>query len=256
MFLASKVLAFANEPLYWVLFFLSAGLLLQPRRPRLGKGLTWTALAALVLSGWVFIPNMLMRDLESRYPQLPAGTDMGKYVGVVLLGGALANSDLWTAHNQVALNEYAERMTAAVTLTQRYPHLTVIFSGGIANVAGKGLTESQRARIFFDQMGVPPARVVYEDRSRNTYENAYYCALLPGVDKRKPWLLLTSAFHLPRAMGVFQKIGWNVTPYPVDYHTAADSAWYDFSMHSGPGQWWLSLHELIGYYAYKLNGLI
>ena len=199
---------------------------------------------------------MLVRELESRYPQLPANTDMQKYAGVVVLGGALADSDLWTSHKQVALNEHAERMTAAVALTQKYPNLKVIFSGGIANVSGTGLTESRRARIFFDEMGVPPARVMYEGSSRNTYENAQYSAMMPGVDTRKPWLLLTSAFHMPRSMGVFEKLGWNVTPHPVDYMTSSDGSWYDFSLHYGPGQWELALHELIGYYVYKWSGLI
>ena len=262
MFVASKVLAFAIEPLHWVLVFLVAGLLLLPRWPRLGKLLAWSGLVALLLSGWVFIPNLLIHNLESRYKPFPAGTDiqryveMQRYVGVVVLGGALSSSKLWTEHDQVALNEHAERMTTAVTLTQKYPHLKVIFSGGISSVPPEGQTEARRAKKFFDEMGVPPARVMYEGSSRNTYENAYYSAMMPGVDKGQPWLLLTSSFHMPRSMGVFQKIGWNVTPYPVDYLTTSDLSWYDYSLHFGPGQWELALHELLGYYVYKMAGMI
>ena len=182
MFVASKFLAFAVEPLYWVLVFLVAGLLLWPRWPRLGKRLSWLALVVLLLSGWVFVPSMLLRNLESRYPPLPAGTEMQHYVGVVVMGGALSNSKLWTEHKQVALNDQAGRMTAAVTLTQRYPHLKVIFSGGIASVPPTGLTEAERAKQFFDELGVPASAVVYEAGSRNTYENAYYSSLIPGAD--------------------------------------------------------------------------
>ncbi len=262
MFVASKVLAFAIEPLSWVLVFLVAGVLLTPHRPRLGKRLVWASLLSLVLSGWEFVPNQLLRNLESRYPPLPAHTReqeivvMQRYVGVVVLGGALSNSKLWTEYGQVALNDQAERMTAAVTLAQRYPHLKIIFSGGIASVPPEGLTEARRARQFFDEMGVPPSRVAYEGSSRNTYENAYYSAMMPGVNKSQPWLLLTSAFHMPRSMGVFQKIGWNVTPYPVDYRTTSGGSWYDYSLHYGPSQWELALHELIGYYVYKMAGNI
>ena len=262
MFVASKLLSFAIEPLCWVLIFLLAGVLLSRRRPRLGNGLVWAALAALILSGWIFIPNLLLRDLESRYPPLPDRTDiqryaeMQRYVGVVVLGGALSDSKLWTAHGQVALNDQAERMTAAVTLTQKYPHLKVIFSGGIASVPPTGLTEAQRAQQFFNELGVPPTRVMYEGSSRNTYENAYFSALMPGVDKRMPWLLLTSSFHMPRSMGVFRKIGWNVTAYPVDYRTASEGSWYDYSLHDGPKQWELALHELLGFYVYKMSGMI
>ena len=256
MFVASKFLAFAVEPLYWVLVFLVAGLLLWPRWPRLGKRLSWLALVVLLLSGWVFVPSMLLRNLESRYPPLPAGTEMQHYVGVVVMGGALSNSKLWTEHKQVALNDQAGRMTAAVTLTQRYPHLKVIFSGGIASVPPTGLTEAERAKQFFDELGVPASAVVYEAGSRNTYENAYYSSLIPGADIQQPWLLLTSAYHMPRSMGVFEKIGWNVTPYPVDYRTTSDLSWYDYSLHFGPGPWDLALHELLGYYVYKMAGMI
>ena len=256
MFVASKFLAFAVEPLYWVLVFLVAGLLLWPRWPRLGKRLSWLALVVLLLSGWVFVPSTLLRNLESRYPPLPAGTEMQHYVGVVVMGGALSNSKLWTEHKQVALNDQAGRMTAAVTLTQRYPHLKVIFSGGIASVPPTGLTEAERAKQFFDELGVPASAVVYEAGSRNTYENAYYSSLIPGADIQQPWLLLTSAYHMPRSMGVFEKIGWNVTPYPVDYRTTSDLSWYDYSLHFGPGQWELALHELLGYYVYKMAGMI
>lgn len=256
MFLASKLLAFAIEPLSWVLVFLLAGAALLPRWPRLGKRLTWAGLAALVLSGWIFIPDTLMRHLEAQYPALPAGTDMRRYVGVVVLGGALSDSKLWTTHQQVALNDQAERMTAAVTLTQKHPHLKIIFSGGIASVAPIGLTEADRAKQFFDEMGVPTSRVVYESSSRNTYENAYFCARLPGVDIHQPWLLLTSAFHMPRSMGVFQNVGWNATPYPVDYRTTPGGSWTDYSLHYGPAQWNLALHELLGYYVYKWAGRI
>ena len=98
--------------------------------------------------------------------------------------------------------------------------------------------------------------MVYEAGSRNTYENAYYSSLIPGVDVQQPWLLLTSAFHMPRSMGVFEKIGWNVTPYPVDYRTTSDLSWHDFSLHFGPGEWELALHELLGYYVYKMAGMI
>lgn len=256
MFVASKILAFAIEPLVWVLVFMLAGMLVLAHRPRLGRGLLWTSLLALVLSGWTFVPAVFHHQLESRYPPPPSGADMQKYVGVVVLGGALANSELWTVHNQVALNEHAERMTVAVSLARKYPHLLLLYTGGIASVPPVGLTEAQRAKIFFDDMGVDTSRVLYEARSRNTYENAFYSATVAGVDKRQPWLLLTSAYHMPRSMGSFKNVGWNVTPYPVDYRIASAPDWTDYSMHYGPGEWELVLHELVGYAVYRMSGMI
>ena len=253
MFIASRLLTFAIEPLFWVLVLLLASLLLARRRPRIGQTIGWIALLVLVTACWTSGSEVLMRALESRYPRPPT-IDMQRQVGVVVLGGALSDPALWAAHHQVGLNEQAERMTEAVALLRQYPHLRLVFSGGIANIAGAGATEAVRARVFFNAMGVDPARVVYEDRSRNTYENALYSAALADVDKRQPWLLLTSAFHMPRAMGVFTHVGWNVTPWPVDYRTTPADGWFDFSLHSGPALWTLALHEWLGIAAYRMAG--
>ncbi len=256
MFIASKLLSFAVEPLFWVLIFLLAALLSMPRRPTLGKRLAWVALALLLLSGWAAIPQAMVRDLESRYPPPAADADMQKYVGVVVLGGALARSKIWEAHGQVALNEQAERMTVSVSLAQKHPHLKLLFTGGTPSVPPKGMSEAQRAKIFFDAMGVDPKRVLYESAARNTYENARYSATTPGVDPRQPWLLMTSAVHMPRSMGVFEKTGWNVTPYPVDYRTTSELSVLDYSLHDGPALWELALHEMLGYYVYRMAGML
>ena len=103
-------------------------------------------------------------------------------------------------------------------------------------------------------MGVAPQRVLYESRSRTTYENAIFSADVPGVQTQQPWLLLTSAYHMPRAMATFQKAGWNVTPYPVDFHTSSKQPWLDFSFEIGARKWHLALHELAGLLAYRMTG--
>jgi len=81
-----------------------------------------------------------------------------------------------------------------------------------------------------------------------------YSAAVPGVDNKQAWLLLTSAFHMPRAMGVFNRAGWNVTPWPVDYRMTPHDSWFDFSLHYGPRLWALALHEWLGFWAYRLLG--
>lgn len=253
MFLASKLLALFIEPLFWVLVLLLAGLLLGRRRPRAGRALCWTALLALVLGSWTSGPEALLRQLESSYPAPPASS-LQDYVGIVVLGGALSSPKLWEAHRQVGLNAQAERMTEAVALMRLHPQLRLLFTGGNASISGKGTSEAHRAKVFFDAMGVDPARVTYESTSRNTYENALLTASIPGVDKTQRWLLLTSAFHLPRAMGVFTHAGWNVTPWPVDYRMTLHDSWFDFSLHDGPQLWALALHEWLGYAAYRMAG--
>lgn len=96
----------------------------------------------------------------------------------------------------------------------------------------------------------------YEAASRNTYENAVLTAQLPGVDPTQRWLLITSATHMPRSMATFAKAGWNVTAYPVDFHTGDTSDWMDFSLAGGALNWQRALHEVVGLVAYKLTGRI
>lgn len=212
------------------------------------------ALAVLLLQGWQPLPDVLLRQLEAQHAGPTPGTSLQQYAGVVLLGGALEPSYIWQAHGQPALNGAAERMTVPVALLQQHPHLRILFTGGEGDLFAKGLTEADRAKIFFDSMGVPPQRILYESASHTTYENAVFSAKLPGVNPAQPWLLLTSASHMPRAMATFRKAGWNVTPYPVDFRTGTQTPWTEYSLADGAKRWHLVLHELAGLLSYRLAG--
>ncbi len=254
MFLFSKLLWFATQPLVWVVLLLLAGLLCIPVRRQWGLALGWAALTVLVLQGWQPLPDALLRQLEAQHPGPAPGTSLQRYTGVVVLGGALEPAYVWQGHGQPALNEAAERMTAPVALLQQYPHLRLLFTGGEGELFAKGLTEADRARIFFASMGMAPERVLYESASRSTYENAVFSAAVPGINPAQPWLLLTSASHMPRAMAAFNKAGWNVTPYPVDFRAGTRTPWTEYSLALGARKWHLVLHELAGLLAYQLAG--
>ena len=259
MFVASKLLTFITEPLFWVLLPLTLGVLLMWWRESMrvtGQVLCTFALALLLFMGWNGLPDQLVRQLEAQYPTVPEDASLQRYQGIVLLGGALSHSSIWEDHGQVALNEQAERMTAAVALLRRHPHLRLIFTGGNADLRHRGWTEAKRARLFFDAMGVDASRVAYEDRSRTTAENATLTAVMPGVDPKAPWLLLTSANHMPRSMGVFRKAGWNVVAYPVDYRAVRHPDWFEYSLREGVQAWRIVLHENLGLLAYRWAGLI
>jgi len=94
----------------------------------------------------------------------------------------------------------------------------------------------------------------FEFGSRTTYENAVFTAALPGVDRTRPWLLVTSAWHMPRALATFRAAGWNVTPYPVDYRTGIRTPWTEYSLVDSPRRWRIALHEWAGLLAYRLAG--
>jgi len=253
MFIAAQLLSFLTQPLAWVLTLLTLGLLLQHRWRRTGTTLLWSALAVLLLQGWEPLPEALLRRLETQYPA-PPQIDLSRYAGVVVLGGATEASYVWEGHEQPALNEAAERLTAALPLLQRAPQLKLLLSGGDGELLSKGLTEAERMRRFYASVGVPAQRLLLESAARTTYENAVLSAALPGVDKTQPWLLLTSAWHMPRSMAAFEKAGWNVTPWPTDYRTGLATPWTHYSLAGGADKWRTALHELLGLWVYRLTG--
>ncbi len=257
MFIASKFLSFLTQPLAWAVLLLMAGLLVPKRAPNFSRRLCQAALAVLLLTGWGLPSEILLRHLEDQNPLPPAQATLQRYVGVVVLGGALERSRLWEDRpGQVAFTSAAERMTVPLGLLQRNPQLRLLFTGGNGDLNFSALTEADRAKIYFDSMGVPAKRVIYEAASRTTYDNAVLSAKLDGVDPKQPWLLLTSAYHMPRSLAVFRAAGWNVTPYPVDFRTAKTTSWSAFSLERGPEKWHLALHEMAGYWAYRLTGRI
>ena len=254
MFIASKILAFLTEPLAWVALLVAAGLLSVNRRPRLCKGLLTSSLLILLLLGWTPLSNAVLRPLETRFAPVLPDADLRLYTGVVILGGALESSYLWTLPGQYMLNSAAERMTNVATLLRSQPKLQLVFTGGEGELLASGLSEAQRAQIFFASQGITERQVRYESASRNTYENAVFSKALPEVDPTQRWLLLTSAWHMPRAMATFQKTGWNVTAYPTDFRTAPNVPWTQYSMKNSLSIWRTALHEWLGLLAYRVSG--
>ena len=237
VFYLFKILSIFTQPLIWaaVLFALSLGLWWS----RHGAAARWLMLAALgwmALVGWLPLPDALLRELENRHPA-PVDVAAGQlqaYTGVVVLGGS------------------PERLKASVTLLRQHPHLRLLFTGGDGKWWASGPTEADRAEAFYQRMGVSADRLAYERASRTTYENAVLGAAVPGVDVAQPWLLLTSARHMSRALAVFRAAGWHVAPYPVDYRSVGFSRWSDYSLARGAVRWQLVLHEAMGLAAYSV----
>ena len=254
MFLLAKIMAFVTQPLAWVALLLVFGLVLGRRRPKAGWRFTALALLVLIFMGWQVPVDGVMKRLEDASPAPSADLNLKDYVGVVVLGGALENTSLWRVPGRIALKGAAERMIVPVALMQRNPHLKLLFTGGEANWSKDNMTESDRAKIFFDLLQVDANRVMFEANSRTTYENAVFGAKVPGVDPSQRWLLLTTASHMPRSLGVFRKAGWNVTPFGVDYRTGDHTGWLDYSLTGGAEKWQYALHEMIGYAMYWATG--
>ncbi|MDD4943158.1 YdcF family protein [Rhodoferax sp.] len=254
MFLAAKFLAFITQPLAWVALLVLGSCLCTARFVRCGQWLGTSAFVLLVALGWEPLPDAVLRQLESVYPALPSGTRLDGYEGVIVLGGALEPSYVWAAPGQSALNDAAERMTEVLPLLRRQPSLRVLFTGGEGELFASHLPEAARAKQFFTGQGLPADAFLFESASRTTYENALLSKSVPGVNPAKPWLLLTSAWHMPRAMATFKSLGWQVTAYPVDFRTGQSTPWSQYTMDQGVKKWKTALHELLGLLAYRLSG--
>ena len=222
-------------------------------RRRGGRALAFVCLAALLLVGLAPIGAALLAPLENRFPAPPA--DMSPPYGVIILGGAI-DDDASGARGQTILDEGAARLTEAAILARHYPLAKIVYTGGSASLLGRDSTEAEEGRKLLVALGVDPARIAIETRSRNTDENARFTAALAHPQPGQTWLIDTSAYHMPRAMGLFRKAGFNAVAYPVDYRTAAGGAdWrLNVNLPRGLRLFDLAVHEWIGLVAYRLSG--
>jgi uncharacterized SAM-binding protein YcdF (DUF218 family) len=216
-FTLSKVLGFFASPSNLAIVLgLLGGLLSGTRLARSGRRLMAASLIALAVFGLSPLGNALIIPLEQRFP--PWDDRRGPPDGIVVLGGAIT-PDVSEARNEVALNEAAERITATVALARRYPDARIIYSGGSAALIFREGSEAAWAVRVFESLGIPHARISAEEQSRNTVENAVFSRLLAMPQPGQRWLLVTSGYHMPRAIGVFRRAGFPVEAYPVDWRT-------------------------------------
>jgi uncharacterized SAM-binding protein YcdF (DUF218 family) len=253
-FVISKLFEFFASPSHFALFALAAGVALSyTRHVTAGRRLTTAGAVLLLAIAFGPIGYFLAAPLESRFPEAPA--DMPAPDGIVVLGGAVDEAQSGEK-GRIALNEAAERLTTPIELLRRYPHARLVFTGGSAALTGSRFTEAQAVRLFWRSTGVDLGDVVYEDRSRNTFENAVFTRDLVRPKAGERWLLVTSAMHMPRSMGIFRKAGFPVIPYPVDYRTNGDNSrpYFSFVTQNAVGMTDSAAHEWVGLVAYYLTG--
>lgn len=176
--------------------------------------LSFLAVSATPLAALVALP------LENRFPRQ---TEPERVDGIIMLGGAV-NPHLTANRGDPSVNDAAERLFAFADLIRRHPEARAVSTGGSGVVFGQGLKEDKTVRAVLAQVGVPDDRVIYEAESRNTWENALFSQALVAPKPGERWVLVTSAIHMPRSVGIFRKLGWSVTPYPVDYRTRRNAA--------------------------------
>lgn len=253
MFSLSKILGFFALPSN-LLFALACGgvLLMATRWRRLGQGLAVGAVLGLAAFGFSPAGNLLIHPLEQRFP---AGQSGGAAPdGIVVLGGAVS-PDVSERRGQPALNEAAERMTAVAKLARDYPHAKIVFTGG-SNSLFSGASEAHFVADLFESFGISRDRLILEDRARNTHENAVFTKRLADPKPGQRWLLVTSAAHMPRSVGLFRKAGFAVEAHPVDFRTRGrDDLTAPFgSLAAGLARSDAAMHEWAGLLASWLRG--
>ncbi|WP_045476415.1 YdcF family protein [Serpentinimonas barnesii] len=252
MFLASKLLTAITQPMFWLALWWALSLLVLLRWRKAALFMLWSGLLVLGLLGFRAIPDALLRPLENRYP-VPAAQAIDRHVGIIVLGGALGHPASFVAHGQVPLGEAAERMTVPVGLMRQHPGLELVFSGGEGRLLRTGVTEAELARAFYQQQGLDMSKVRLENGSRNTRENAQQVARLLGARCQEPWLLVTSAWHMPRAVAEFEAVACKVTPYPVDFRTGTSTPLTEYSLAHSLLRWQTALHEWLGLWVYGIT---
>jgi uncharacterized SAM-binding protein YcdF (DUF218 family) len=214
----SKIVWFVAQPSSALLIALIIGVaLLWSSYARAGRRIVAAATLALLVGGLSPLGHALMLPLEDRFP--PTDLSSGKDpVGIIVLGGA-QDMLVSAARSTTALTEAGERYLEAAVLARRFPDARVVFSGGGGGVLYDRASETEGAAGMFAGLGIAPERVLLEGRSRNTFENAQFTKELVKPEQGQRWLLVTSANHMPRAMGCFRKVGFAVEPWPVDDRT-------------------------------------
>ncbi len=235
-----------------LMLILSSFFLLYSGKDKAGKRLLGVSCVLLVLIA-VFPPHtLLLHPLETRFetnPSLPERID-----GIIVLSGA-EDPFLSNLRNQVQLNPAAERILAFMEMARRYPNAKLVFTGGTGSLTGDQYKAADVAETLFEQQGLDLSRVTFEREARNTYENVLLTRKIVNPKEGENWLLITTAWHMPRSVGIFCKQRWPVIPYPVDHATAPGDL---ISIHLGLAQNLNSLNiaakEWIGLLAYFLTG--
>ncbi|MBB3998716.1 YdcF family protein [Aureimonas pseudogalii] len=254
-FALSKIGWYLVQPLVIVLLIAVLGFLCPLlRMPRLGTGLLATSVVLLAVLALSPLGLVMLSVLENRFPRPELPADVA---GIVVLGGSF-DTKVTRTRGVPELNDAADRVTTTLALSRRYPGARVVFTGGAAGVFAEDIRESDVARQIFGELGLDPARLELEDRSRNTAENAAFTRDLVQPKPGETWLLVTSAAHMPRSVGCFRAAGFDVLPYPTDYQTPGGASIWEPSTATvrNVEKVHFAIREYLGLVAYRLTGKI
>lgn len=251
-FVLSKIFWALCSPLNLIILLILVGVGLRwLKREVWSRRLLTLGIGLFLVLGILPVGPNLVVYLESRYPapQLP-----DKVAGIIVLGGAV-NAERSEAFGQTSLGEDGERLTEMLRLSRIYPQTTVIYSGGSGALFPGSSAESAEVKKLLKNMGFSEERFIFEGQSRNTYENMLLSTPLAHPQAGDKWVLITSAFHLPRSAAVFKKGGWDVIPYPAGYlEDGGYFLWRDLDVLGNFYKLQVAMKEIVGIIAYSFTG--
>jgi uncharacterized SAM-binding protein YcdF (DUF218 family) len=248
----SKLLWIVAMPLNALCLLALAGFVLLPFKIKLGKCLVIGSMATILFLGIIPVGPMMITWLERHYP--PVKELPGRVDGIIVLGG-MFESYLSQTHGHISVNDHTDRVICFAELAKQYPRAVKIFSGGSGDYLHPDTRESTDAKQFMALTGLNRG-ILYEERSRNTYENALYSKELAKPEAGENWIVITSGYHLPRTMGIFEQLDWPVIPYACDQKTDGTyspfermpNVTYNFMMLN------IATRELLGSIMYRITG--
>jgi uncharacterized SAM-binding protein YcdF (DUF218 family) len=254
-FVLSKLIGLALQVETWIVIGMVLSLVSgRFARRRLARWSGSLTLAVLLVIGVFPVGEVLLRPLEAEFPPraAPARID-----GIVVLGG-VEDPRTTAAWGDPQLNEAAERLTTAAALAIANPEARLMFSGGSGRLRNTLPGQPEIASValdFFVSLGIDPDRITWESQSRNTAENARFSYEVAAPTSDETWVIVTSAFHMGRALASFEAAGWDrITPYPVDYRTGDFSEGVGWNLSGNLKVLNIAIKEWVGRLAYSMTG--
>ena len=252
-FILSKLLNFFLDPLNLLAISFIIFLLINARiKKNKFKGIVWFVLFwALLL--YKPIPEFLIKNLEDKFSYKE--DTFIELEGIIVLGGSTGSGKIAKERNDISLGPGAERVFKGLQFLQQQPEGTVIFTGLSGSLFHEGLSEAEITEKLIKALKIDAKKILFEKRSRNTFENAFYTGMLIDDLKIKKWGIVTSANHMKRAIATFEKQHPKIVfeAIPVDFQTANQIYWSPGSMQGSINLWRIYIHETVGYLVYKLT---
>ena len=249
-FVLSKFVGFFLSPLYLIIFLHFSFLFFYLLKNNFYEKITiYLITFAILFFGNTGISGYILNSFEKAYSK--SQINLNEIDGLLILGGPLEEKSY---HNisEIALNSQVERLTTAIQFYNTNKDLIILYSG-FSNKINPISSEAERAQIFFERMGIKKNTIILEKNSKNTIENIKFSKdIIEEIGGN--WLLITSAFHMKRAMILCEKLKLKVRPYPVDWQIKKKNfSLLSYNIRLSFRYWEIILHELVGILYYKVK---